>query len=163
MSWLGRGQGREEAELRPASLQDPGGPGMQGLGEAGGAPKRAPALLHRSWIWEVLVIKADTSPRRAVLLCPLGHQWQLTAVMLKSHAASRHEPGCFGKLWWAQHLYLENVVKQGGGEKTTRAWGGGLRHRQGGDAPCWRMASLSCVFRHSEGRRRSPAAAQSYL
>lgn len=108
--------GLDHAELREAWGAGPGG-GRWG--------SKVPGVLHarrHSWIWEVSVGEVDTSWCGVALLWPLGRRWQLTAVMLKSHAASRHEPGCFGKLSWAQRLFLKIMVRQGGGEKTTRAW-----------------------------------------
>jgi len=115
------------AELRQSWDAGPGGGGR------GSTVPCAPVLLHAghgSWTWAAGV---GTGLRRAVLLCPLGRPRQLTATVLKSDAASRHEPACFGKLRWAQGQFLKDVVKQGAGEKATRATGlllgRGLQHR----------------------------------
>lgn len=184
LSWLGRGQAREEAELRAASLQRvgdhrdagprraPGDLGHRAWGEAGGSTKvpvctrgaaRRPSLVSLGSFG----CKGWYQPAQSCSALP---SWSSAAADCRDAEITRCSQARARMLWEAL-MGATSIPRERGqagrwGEDNQSVGlllGRGLKHRQAGDVPCRREASWSCVFKCSRGQRRSPAAARSYL
>lgn len=86
---------QDQTELRDTWVVGPGGSKWGST---------VPMCARAAARWPSLMDLGSLGCKRLIPACTelfgstLGRQRQLTAMMLKSHAASRHESGCFGKL-----------------------------------------------------------------